>query len=141
MSQDIENSTIESSASKKTMSVGNVIKTIVICVILAGVVVVYFYFGHPSHHKRFQTCEAEMEGKTGCTFDGLDLMVAKCVGGVWDKANGERCEQDACYQYRDHAKCGRLRDEICKGIKGEKSYKCSRQASYSYMAKEVYDID
>ena len=38
MSQDIENSTIESSASKKTMSVGNVIKTIVICVILAGVV-------------------------------------------------------------------------------------------------------
>ena len=141
MSQDIENSTIESSASKKTTSVGNVIKTIVICVILAGVVGVYFYFGHPSHHKRFQTCEAEMEGKTGCTFVGSRLVVATCVGGVWDKANAEYCYPSTCFQYRDSARCGDRREYVTCGPKIFGYRRCTPKPDYSHFGSEIYVVE
>lgn len=120
---------------------GAFFKAALTCLILIGCVVVYFGVGHPSNIERFNSCPAEREGMTGCTFDGIDLMVATCRNGKWEKSTGVVCEDRGCYHYGDHAKCGSLRAEICKGVVGTKNYKCSRKPSYSYLGKEVYDME
>lgn len=63
------------------------IVSIVVIAIAVCVTAIVLYEIHPDRERRFKVCPAEMEGKTGCTFVGSRLVVAKCVGGVWDKAN------------------------------------------------------
>ena len=82
------------------------IVSIVVIAIAVCVTAIVLYEIHPDRERRFKVCPAEMEGKTGCTFVGSRLVVAKCVGGVWDKANAEFCYPSTCFQYRDSARCG-----------------------------------
>ena len=117
------------------------IVSIVVIAIAVCVTAIVLYEIHPDRERRFKVCPAEMEGKTGCTFVGSRLVVAKCVGGVWDKANAEFCYPSTCFQYRDSARCGYRREYVTCGPKILGYRRCTPKPDYSHFGSEIYVVE